>query len=381
MIYAADVSSIGIQHEQFNSAFLTLLQKTAPQYKIVFFADPSHMESQKAITDNIVFEEIEIFTKRGGIQEFRRAYHQYKSLSRIVSHLENIGGTQLFVLLVHPLAHFLFKLLNNSKVNTIIVMHGELEALKFNKHFINKIWGWFLKSTLSTQKSHVQYIILGKSIYQNLIKVLPVFKKQKASILDHPYPFDQFKERQIMARGMVTFCSIGVSTIHKYSHKFFEVAKRINESGNGHLCKFNVSGRVYRDMTDHLNEFVQYKKDFGYYTREELDNQLAESTFAVFYYDNTNYSLCASGAFWDAVNAELPLLYVENDYFKYYSKLCGGIGMAFETPEELNNYITKIVATGVDLKHYGVYLNNIKKLKSDQIQQFQTGIALKQLIS
>ena len=381
MIYVADVSSIGIQHEQFNAAFLALLQKANPNEKMLFFADGSHIEFQKSKLENISFEQISIFNKRGGYQEFVRAYHQYKSLTKIVRKVEKFGGKSLFVLLIHPFAHFLFKLFNKSKLDVILVMHGELESLKFNKHFVNKIWGWFLRSALLNVRPHVKYIILGGSIHHNLLRVLPEFAKQKTTILDHPYPFEKQLDRNAAAEKRIVFSSIGVATIHKYSHKFFEIAARVKQSAHGNAVKFNVSGRVYKDMEAHLNDDVNYKKDFGYYTREELDAQLAESTFAVFYYDNANYSLCASGAFWDAINAELPFLYVHNDYFDHYSNLFGGIGMVFDTPEQLNSYITKIAENGIPMEQYKTYLANIRQLKADQIQGNESGTALKALVA
>ncbi|WP_439582736.1 hypothetical protein [Dyadobacter bucti] len=362
MIFIADISSVGIQHEQFNASFIHLLQQENPTEPITFFADSTHIEFQKNKLDNIQFEEINIYDRRGGLKEFIRAYLQFKSLKTIIRQLEAKNERHLFVLLIHPFAHFLFKNFCKSNVRTTLVMHGELESLKFNKHFLNKIWGWFLKQAMQIHKTKVSYIILGESIYQNLIKVLPDFTGQTSVVIDHPYPFTDKAEKEITSQRIV-FSSIGVATIHKYTQYLFEVAEQVMKTDFKNNCKFNICGRVYRDMEGHLNNYVHYKQDFGYYTREELDGLLDESSFAVFYYSNANYSLCASGAFWDAVNAELPFLYVHNDYFDYYSNAVGGIGMVFDTPAELNEYILKVARYGIDTEDYKRFRSNIKKLK------------------
>jgi hypothetical protein len=362
MIYVADIASVGIQHEQFNASFIHLLQKENPKDSITFFADPAHIEYQREKITNVEFEELDIYNQRGGGKEFIRAYFQYKLLKNIARNLESRSEKHLFVLLIHPFAHFLFKRFFRSNVTFTLVMHGELESLKFNKHFLNKIWGWFLKRAMQIHKNNVSYIILGESIYQNLIKVLPDFSNQASIVIDHPYPFTPVIEKEI-TNNKIVFSSIGVATIHKYTQYLFEVAEQIMKTNLGKNCKFNICGRVYRDMERYLNNYVHYKKDFGYYTREELDTLLDESSFAVFYYDNTNYSLCASGAFWDAVNAELPFLYVHNDYFDYYANIVGGIGMVFDTPAELNSYIMEVAEYGIDVAEYQRHQSNIKKLK------------------
>lgn len=362
MIYVADIASVGIQHEQFNASFIHLLQKENSEQSITFFADATHIEHLQNKTGDIKFEKINIYNQRGGFKEFIRAYRQYKSLKDIIRRLEVTTEKHLFVLLIHPFAHFLFKTFFKSGIRVSLVMHGELESLKFNKHLLNKIWGWFLKRALQIYKTGVSYIILGESIYENLIKVLPEFSSQTSIVIDHPYPFTNRIERNI-THEQIVFSSIGVATIHKYTQYLFEVAEQVIKNEIGKNCKFNVCGRVYKDMEGHLNNYVHYKKDFGYYIREELDNMLDESSFAVFYYDNSNYSLCASGAFWDAIDAELPFLYVHNDYFDHYSNIIGGIGMVFDTPVKLNGYIMEVARNGINVEEYKRYKLNVRKLK------------------
>ncbi|TLV00782.1 hypothetical protein [Dyadobacter luticola] len=378
MIYVTDVASVDVQHEQFNRSFLQLLPIAYPQEQIQFYGEATHIQNLDSDTRNIAFNQIPVYNKRGGLKEFIRAYHQFKALSKVIQLARKNRAKLVVVLLIHPLAHFLFKLFGSKKVAVSIVMHGELESVKFNKHFLNKIWGFFQKIALTKVSPNVSYIILGQSIYKNLINVLPEFSKQSAVVLDHPYPFtSQTKSEKDF--NFLTFATLGVATKAKNTHYFFNLAEESNKKGLPY--KFNICGRVYKNMLPYLNAFVNYKKDFGSFTRKELDSLIRESHFTVFYYENSDYSLCASGSFWDTVNAEIPLLFVRNDYFNFYTSIAGQVGYSFETPEELNAFILNAdkdeLIKGDD---YPMFVANIRKLKYEYMGAENLAYQLKSLI-
>ncbi|MCF0074499.1 hypothetical protein LZD49_28700 [Dyadobacter sp. CY261] len=365
MIYVADISSIYVQHEQFNKSFIELLRQNNPGTPIAFFAEKNHgkvilSRSAPGIESNAIY----VYDKRGGLREFIRAYYQFKALLGVIRSAKGRTVTQIYVLLIHPFAHFLLKKFAPTDQKISVVMHGELESLKFNKHFLNKIWGWFLLKALTTQRPNLSYIILGKSIYDNLLKVLPSFTDQNTIILDHPYPFSRRPEK-FSPNETITFSSLGVASIFKNSQYLFMAALKASQLGLTQKCKFIVGGRVYKNMVPYLNDFVNYKKDFGSYSRKELETVVSNSDYCVFYYDNRDYSMCSSGAFWDAINMEIPLLYVRNDYFDHYVTITGEIGRAFDTAEELNEHIISLIERGDSYfdDQYRRFTDNIRKLK------------------
>jgi hypothetical protein len=363
MIYVSDISSVSIQHEQFNKSFLELLQSTYSDEKITFLAEEEHLKILQASLHGIDFKSISVYNRRGGVREFIRAYKQFRRLNDLVRLAEQGKGSKLFILLIHPFAHFLFKVFGNTDFPIYIVAHGELESLKFNKHFLNKIWGVFQKYTLSRTSKSISYIILGKSIYRNLVEVLPSFASQNVIVLDHPYPFT-VPPKVDKRSSPVVFSTLGVATRAKNTHYFFQLAKA---AAALHLnYKFNVCGRVYPNMQKFLNEYVNYRQGFGPLSREELDKLTLESHFTVFYYENSDYSLCSSGSFWDSINAEIPLLYVRNDYFDYYASIAGPIGIPFNSPEDLNSYLlTEFKEEIINSELYGQYVANIQRFKNE----------------
>lgn len=362
MIYVVDTLSLSSQHEQFNTSFLRLLQVTSGKDGITFFGSRSLNNHLERNVSDIKFENVTVYSGRGGIREFIRAIHQFRILTSILRKADIHEVSQFYILLIHPLAHFLFKLFFRSNVQTNVVLHGELESIKFNKHFLNKVWGAFLKPALIKNKACIRYIILGESIYKNLLDIIPSFNAQEKIILDHPYPFTN-KHTVRKIGPTIVFSCLGVAGVQKNSQYFFEVAEKIARAALSHRSKFNICGMVFKNMAPYLNKHVNYKKINRSLSREEVDMLLDESHFAVFYYDNDNYSLCPSGAFWDAINAELPLLYVKNDYFKHYSDLVGQIGIVFDSPEALNKYIIDLISNGTTPANYDEFIGNIRTLK------------------
>src|SRR4051812_19508351 len=124
MIYIADVSSVDVQHEQFNSSFIELVKKQASNEPIVFFSDKSHSAHLSRVLIDVRCEDIDVYKKRGGLIEFVRAFYQFRSLSRIARLAEKNKASRLVVLLIHPFAHYLFKQFSASKIPLTIVIHG-----------------------------------------------------------------------------------------------------------------------------------------------------------------------------------------------------------------------------------------------------------------
>lgn len=368
MIYIADIASVGMQHEQFNKSFVELFAGTKHQNEILFWGDSAQAERIEKILPAEQVRSISVYSKRGGLKEFIRAYSQFRSLKKLVRAGESGHIEALYLLRIHPLAQFLFKMLTRTNVNVHIVLHGELESVKFNKHFANKIWGVFLRKAMTVHRPNIRYVILGQSIYKNLLQVIPSFSSQRTIVLDHPYPFtDQLPKKQ--SDHPITFASIGVATTAKNSHFFFQAAAQLKDLGLANRGRFYVCGQVYENMQPYLNDYVEFRRDKAPLSREELNNLVLASHFAVFYYEDSHYSLCPSGAFWDSINAELPLLYVSNDYFNFYKGIVGEIGLEFDTPDDLNNYIVEIAEKGTLPVNYSAFVSNIRKLKFDYMSK------------
>lgn len=366
MKHIVDLASISIQHEQFNIAFIGLLLDSKLKHKIKFYGEESHVAVLNKAFPSLSTVHLPVYQKRGSYNEFIRSFIQVGNFFKISRKIAK--NDDLVILLIHPFAHFLIKILNPFffKGNSItIVLHGELEALKFNKHFLNKIWGFFLKVALNWQTNNFKYIVLGKSIYTNLKELIPNIANQEVLILNHPYPFKYISSDRKVDISPLTFCSVGGATIHKNSNLYFELAYQNKDLVMRNKVKFRIGGRVYHDMEKYTNRYVEYKGLNLFYSREEIDEVLQSSHFAIFYYSNYNYSLCSSGAFWDAINSEIPILYVKNDFFDYYASLVGNIGVSFENANLLNSYVYEIIINGIDPLIYAEFIHNVRKIKYD----------------
>lgn len=373
MICIIDPSSIGVQHEQFNASFIQLLIYHEKEENFVIFAEASHVVYLKSKlvghSSRISYRPMRLYEERGGLKEFVRAYRQYKLVTKILSESKDWPVKRAYVLLLQPLAHFLLKRWGNPPFPLNVVMHGELESIKLNKHFTNRVWGYFLRKALSNRLDGLEYIVLGKPILSNIYKYLPKFDS-KVILIDHPYPFSS-REEPIRLLGRphrdpISLALFGVATIYKSSQFFFEIAQQVSQSVKPNIT-FKVLGRVYQDMKAYLNNAVSYKRINQSYTREELEQEMPNIHFSVFYYNNDDHSLCPSGSFWDSIDAEVPMLYVKNDYFDYYASLVGPLGMVFDNPQSLNTFIMEMNTKGIDITAYEFFVRNIRLLKYDRM--------------
>lgn len=360
-----DLNASGFMHEQFNASMLNIFAKVFKHSSIQFFAEKTHVEiiSERLIHfEHFSFQSIPIYRKQGGIHEILKGLRSYFILLKILIGRKRSSQYPLILLYIHPLTLFLINcIFSGRKIHMWIVMHGELESLKLNKTKLNKIWGHLLRLALKNFQENQKYILLGESIRINLLRVLPFAGQLPTMVIDHPFPFREKVNSSDLSKSLI-FCTVGVNTIHKSSHFFYTLASRIA------ILKLNakciLAGKVYQDLSSHLNQFVESKKIGESYSRDEIYQNLSKSHFAIFYYDNTNYSLCASGAFWECVDAELPLIFVVNDYFMNYQEQAGGpIGYHFYHPEALNDFVIDLIRNGIDPIQFEEFRRNLSFLK------------------
>lgn len=383
MIICIDPVSKNVQHEQFNISFIKLIQTAFPLEEIEFVGNSSHIENLKSriFSNEIRFRIFErLFNgKINNVNKIIQSIVEYRLLcGELEKALSNKDVNAVFILLINPLTHLLLKRNKNIKKSAIIILHGELESLKFNKTLLNKVWGYFLLKALKSKNKLYKHLILGQSIFENLVKIVPELKRYRQIVIDHPYPFSYKESIKYNSGGGLLFSICGVATIHKNSHFFFEVAKEVAAISKNKNIDFQVCGQVYADMNPFLNNSVQYKPVGQLLSREELIKMNRESDFFVFYYNNDNYSMCSSGAFWDAIDAEKPLLYLHNDYLDYYCNMVGPIGYVFSDIELLNKFIMSFSFSEVNVNEYDYFVSNIRTLKNRNMTTLNLSKKLKE---
>ncbi len=94
--------------------------------------------------------------------------------------------------------------------------------------------------------------------------------------------------------------------------------------------------------------------------RTDYENAISSLHYILFFYPNSMYRYIASGAFFDAISFEKPIIAIRNSFFEYYFNRYGEIGYLCDNLEEMSYYLSNI-----NHERYKLQLQNIKQAKKD----------------
>jgi hypothetical protein len=231
------------------------------------------------------------------------------------------------------------------KRNILIFCHGEMDEI-----LTNTIKGGFLHRIL-TKLSHnfflnsknkisqgLYFSVLGDILKENIGNILCNEKSIKFISIDHPY---LFKSIELHKRDNVKLKvgTVGVLNKIKGFYSFVEFVNKMN----AHIRKsldISVVGAIYEDATllKDLNIELSSENN-SLLDRDEFDYRIKQLDYILFFYPPESYRITASGAIFDAICYEKPILALKNDYFEYVFEKFGSFGFLFE---DINEMIYKI---------------------------------------
>jgi hypothetical protein len=362
MIVVLELNQVGKSHVIVNSALLTII-KGFSKNKLCFFSEKEHSYLVQQSLINDIDTEYYPFTQVKNFKLFFiREIISFFKLFHVLFFIRRKKVNFLFITSISPPSHFFLKLLFPLfKCETIVTLHGELEFLRENKRGIWKYWGKILKIALCFRNSNnLKYLVLGETVKNNLLQIIKL-KPSNVLTIDHPVIYSNIKNK-IVDADIITFGSVGVASLHKKSHKIFQLAEKFKEEiVNKQVC-FEIVGRVLPNIHSYVNKYVDYSSENDLIDRTDFENKVANLDYLLFFYDNDFYKLCSSGAFFDAVNFEKPILSIKNDFFCYYFNKLGNIGYLFNSEIELSLKIKELLSN-FPVEEYTDQVNNLKKAK------------------
>ena len=194
--------------------------------------------------------------------------------------------------------------------DVVIFCHGELELLLQNppiykpSFWYKYIFKFMFKYGLIGK--HVKMFVLGDSILRNLTRYLNKYNQKQFYSIEHPYFFSN-KPRKIKDFSN-SIGTVGVMTYKKGLKTLLELSREV---------KISVIGRVMANINylDYPNiNFVV--KDQKFIHREQYENAISKLDYILFLYPSYSYKLIASGAIFDAIDMNVPIIAISNDYFK-----------------------------------------------------------------
>lgn len=342
-----DSNSIGNFHEVFNAAFFKILE--ARFENILYLSSKSSYENLMKVLvnneanynfDTIEFKEIKVLEGRKSYHIFLRKIYasfllffllvKYRNKNIILANLNEFGTLY-------------FNLLSNVfKINLTIVAHGELEYLiqdvpKNKPIFIYKnLLQRFFKNKIS---NNINIIALGESIRDKLIDLYP--KNNNAVVsMEHPYFFKKVSDERQLSLP-VKMGIVGAIGENKGMSSFIELSERLKDLIMEKKLELYVIGKHdYKIENYSLINFIA--KANTAIPSNEYNEAIKELNVILFFYEKNQYQLTASGAIFDAINHEKPVIAIKNNYFNHICSY-GKIGYLCEDINEMENMIRKFV--------------------------------------
>jgi hypothetical protein len=231
------------------------------------------------------------------------------------------------------------------KRNILIFCHGEMDEIVTNTGkggFLHRILtklshNFFLNSENKISQG-LYFSVLGDILKENIETIICNEKSAKFISIDHPY---LFKSIEVHKRNNVKLkvATVGVLNKIKGFYSFVEFVNKVNASIRKSL-DISVIGTIYEDVNLLKDLKIELaSENNALLSREEFNSRIKQLDYILFFYPRESYRITASGAIFDAICYEKPILALKNDYFEYIFKKFGSFGFLCE---DINEMIYKI---------------------------------------
>lgn len=401
MIIIFEPQCRGFSHEQFNAGFLYGYSLAYPEEKIVFFGEKEHIKCVKAvfISANLSFNKIEFIkaeipesNKLSKISVVLEYYQTFKKLLHYASenNCNKIALLSIYSYNLIPLK-LLIELHYKNAFRFQIMMHGTLEFVKrsnisipfagfsiklfkrlgkifklssadfklkpTNKYLYEKL---FRVSLRLFGNANISYFVFREDSLRSVGKYLPEIRQHFKSI-DLPYIYkDAPRKDGVVSSNKLKFATIGRSDVFAVQN----VVRKLNNDTNISVNNFEIRivgpGKVGQDDL----ESIKYIGDGQILSRAEIEEQINDIQYILFFYDPDSYELTTSGAFFDAIAYCKPIIFLKNHCLDfYYDKY--KFGYRCNNIDELISAMKRIILS--DEINYQGFVSEIIRMQQDTV--------------
>ncbi|MDR0792473.1 MAG: glycosyltransferase [Chitinophagaceae bacterium] len=255
-----------------------------------------------------------------------------------------------------------------------IFIHGELEFMlktpSKNKRFSEigmlyrrVLYRGFLRYVRINK--NMRLCVLGNSILNNLQPYLNSKNKKRVTSINDPIFFNERKS-SIRYNEKLKIGTVGTMDNGKGLAELLDVAEKLKDEititivGNIKELDFNYA------LYSHINFISKNNKQF--IPRDVMDKAIDKLDYILFLYPPDSYKLIASGAMFDAIIMEKPVISLHNDFFDDILK--PDIGYLLNTAGEIAALIRKLNKEYPHNPDYEKFLNNMEEIKSRHTPAF-----------
>ena len=175
----------------------------------------------------------------------------------------------------------------------------------------------------------IYFSVLGEVLKKNISDKIDLAKASKFISVDHPYLFyDVISQHQ--EEGRINVATVGLLNEVKGLNSLVEYATKINSKLRERL-RISVIGKIDGDQQLLKQSKIKFATESGVLLgRDEFNCLIQKQDYLLYFYPCDSYRLVASGAIFDAICYEKPILALKNDYFEYIFKKYGEFGFLFK---------------------------------------------------
>ena len=323
MVTVTDLYASDFMHIEINAFFLRIYREYLKQ-EIHLFAERRHVE---ALARAVPIDETHCFGSFRTIFQWHasrvllREFLTIFRVLRVVLHARQNRSTLLHVLCASHFAHIVLRLvLKVIPVGCPVVLsiHSELESLARPERRFWLPQFWFPKS-LGIPTKNLYPLVLAKNIVCEA-------ERRKISTanwiaIEHPYTFPEIAEKHSAKSGCFIVGAIGAASLSRGTHQIFELAERFKEDITNGRFRFQIIGKVFPPLEQHITAAVEVPKRNGFSDKDEFDKAVNALDAVLFFCPCDSYQLTASGSIFDAVRYNKPIIAYENAYFRWLRRL------------------------------------------------------------
>lgn len=230
----------------------------------------------------------------------------------------------------------------NNGLQVVVIMHETLHSLALSGEK-SRLEPLFRLRPFQSNHGNLVYLVLGSSIAYHTRLAFPSVAPL-VRWMHHPYFFPADLQSKSLNGTPIVFCFYGVAKKFKGAQHFKELAKNIKNSEVGARAEFLFLGRFRKEalrMDDVEN--IRIPENDGEFTRSEMQQLSQEAHYAIFPYDQKEYTYRSSGTLFDAMAYGTPIIALKNPFFEHYFEEFGDIGYLCDSVKEMEKIITGIL--------------------------------------
>jgi hypothetical protein len=350
-IYIIDSWNYENSHEIFNAAFLKICQHISND--IYYFASASSIKCVKYLVNdikNVTFNNIPV------VRESPKIFIVFKYLlSALINILKvltiNKDSLIIFNHNINILALYIINQINKiAKRKILIFCHGELECLSNN---FRRDWGlrgkfdrkmvrsFFLNKKVKLS-DNISFIVLSGHILVNLKSALPVNIVKNFYVINHPIIFFS-KMRNESVHNSINFGIIGRGNKDVAIKNIILLSRKFSREIEKGILTFFVNTDISIDPKLLIDNKIDYRLNKNGLNRDEYNKRLSTLDYVLFFYDSYLYNFTVSGAIFDAIIFEKPIIALRNNYFEYLFDKFPSLGILADNIDDMATIIKQIV--------------------------------------